>query len=140
MNRGMTLIELLTVLVVTGTLVTLAAPRLGNAVDGWVVREAREELIALLYRARLEARRHGEARVVVESGGGAELLVAEWEESLRWEPEVPGLGVEVAGSRDRAEISFGPAGLGRVASTTLIVRRGRAEQRIVVSSYGRVRR
>lgn len=136
----MTLVELVTVLAVTGTLAALAAPRVGGVVDAWTVRQAREEVVALLYRARLEARRHGEATVVVESGGGAWLLVPGWDETPRWDPQVPGLAIEVAGSRDRAEITFGAAGVGRVASATLIVSRGRREQRIVVSSYGRIRR
>lgn len=140
MNRGMTLVELLTVLAVTGVLVAMATPRLMGGADRWLVREAREELISFLYQARMEARMHGLAQVTLESGGGADLEVPSRDSSIRWEPSVPDLNLEVLGSRDEVTLTFGPAGVGRVASATLALRRGRAEARVVVSSYGRIRR
>lgn len=140
MNRGMTLIELLTVLAVTGVLVAMAAPRLAGGADRWLVREAREELVGLLYQARMEARRHGQARVVLETGGGAVLEIPGRDPPVRWDPSVPGVRLEVLGARDQVTLEFGPAGLGRVSSATLVLRRGDAEARIVVSSYGRIRR
>jgi prepilin-type N-terminal cleavage/methylation domain-containing protein len=140
MNRGMTLVELLTVLAVTGVLVAMAAPRLAGGADRYLVREAREELVAFLYQARLEARRQGQARVTLTSGGGAELEVPGQDDPLLWEPSVSGLSLEVLGARDEVTLVFGPAGIGRVASATLVIRRGRAEARVVVSSYGRIRR
>jgi type II secretory pathway pseudopilin PulG len=136
----MTLIELVAVLVVTGTLLGLSAPRLLGGADRWVVREAREELIGLLYRARMEARREGEARLVIEEGGPVELLAAGWDEPVLWDPGIAGVRIEIEGSRTRAEIVFGPSGTGRLANATLIVRKGREEARVVISSYGRVRR
>lgn len=140
MTRGMTLLELVIVLAVFGVVLGLAAPRLAAGLDGWVVREAREDIVALLYRARMEARRTGEATVVIESGGGAELEVPGWERPLVWTPSDPQVVLGVGGSRDRARIVFGPSGVGRVASTTLKVRRGAVEATVVVSSYGRIRR
>ena len=138
--RGITLLELVVVLAITGILTGLTFPRLGGGADRWVVREAREELVGLIYQARVEARRHGGATLEVESGGGAEVRRADGEVVRRWEPSTPGVELEVAGSRDRAELTFGPAGLGRVANATLKVRRGTTEVEVVVSSYGRVRR
>lgn len=138
--RGITLLELLVVLAITGILTGLTFPRLVGGADRWVVREAREELVGLLYEARVEARRHGGATLEVESGGGVEVRRADGEVVRRWDPSTPGVELEVAGSRDRAELTFGPAGLGRVANATLKVRRGTTEVDVVVSSYGRVRR
>lgn len=140
MNRGTTLIELMTVLALTGILASVAAPRLAGGVDRWIVREAREEVVAILYRARMEARRHGEASVRFEAGGGAELEVPGRGIVARWESATPGTMLDVGGTRDEVEISFGPSGVGRVASTTLVLRRGESEAEIVVSSYGRIRR
>lgn len=139
-STGTTLAELITVLTLVGILTTLAAPRMLGSVDRWVVREAREELVSLLYEARMEARLRGEAVVRIESGGGAEIEPAGGSPGRGWVPSVQGLEIEVAGSRDQAEIRFGPTGVGRFANATILVRRGRAEERLVVSSYGRVRR
>ena len=138
--RGMTLMELVVVLAITGILTGLALPRLVGGADRWIVREAREELVGLLYQARVEARRYGGATLEVETGGGALVRRSDGEVIRRWEPTTPGVELEVAGSRDRAELDFGPAGLGRVANATLKVRRGREEVEVIVSSYGRVRR
>ncbi|MEX2531154.1 MAG: GspH/FimT family pseudopilin [Gemmatimonadota bacterium] len=139
-STGTTLAELIAVLTLVGVLTTLAAPRMLGSVDRWVVREAREELVALLYEARMEARLKGEATVRLESGGGAEMESAHGRTGRRWDPSVQGLEIEVAGTRDEAEIRFGPTGLGRFANATILVRRGRVEERLVISSYGRVRR
>ena len=138
--RGVTLLELVAVLVVTGTLTGLALPRLMGGVDRWVVGEAREEVVALLYRARVEARRRGEAVVEVETGGGVTLEAPAGEVLAQWTPATSGLDVEVAGNRDVARLSFGPSGTGRLANATIRISRGRATQEVVVSSYGRVRR
>jgi prepilin-type N-terminal cleavage/methylation domain-containing protein len=140
MNRGMTLAELAVVLALTGILTSLAAPRLLGGADRWIVREAREELVSLFYLARLEARRHGEATVRVTTGQGAELASAGRDVPLLWRPSVEGLEVRVEGTRDVAELTFGPAGVGRFANATLTVTRGRAQASIVISSYGRIRR
>ncbi len=137
---GMTLLELLAVLVVAGTLLGLSAPRLVGGADRVVVREAREELIGMLQRTRLEARRTGEATLVVEEGAPVELQLRGGETVARWDPATSGVRLEVAGTRNRAEIAFGPSGTGRFANSTLVLSRGREEVRIVISSYGRVRR
>lgn len=139
-STGTTLAELITVLTLVGVLTTLAAPRMLGSVDRWVVREAREELVSLFYEARMEARLRGEAIVRIESGGGAEIEFSVGSPGRRWDPSVQGLAIEVAGSRDEAEIRFGPTGVGRFANATILVTRGRAEERLVISSHGRVRR
>ncbi len=138
--RGVTLLELVAVLVVTGTLTGLALPRLMGGVDRWVVGEAREEVVALFYRARVEARRQGEAVVEVETDAGVTLEAPAGEVLARWTPSTAGLRVEVAGSRDVARLSFGPSGTGRLANATIRISRGRTTQEVVVSSYGRIRR
>ena len=138
--RGVSLAELVLVLVITGILLGAALPRLAGGGDRWIVAEAREEVIGLVYQARMEARRWGEAVLVVESGGGARVEVPERGLVGAWEPRVPGLRVEVAGPRDEAHLVFGPSGTGRLANATLRLHRGDQVREVVISSYGRVRR
>jgi len=51
-----------------------------------------------------------------------------------------GVTVELSGGRMRSEIVYNALGLGRVASETLVFRRGDSAATLVVSSLGRVRR
>jgi type II secretory pathway pseudopilin PulG len=138
--RGVSLAELVLVLVITGILLGTALPRLAGGGDRWIVAEAREEVIGLVYQARMEARRWGEAVLVVESGGGARVEVPERGLVGEWEPRVAGLRIEVAGARDEAHLAFGPSGTGRLANATLRLHRGDQVREVVISSYGRVRR
>lgn len=139
-RRGVSLAELLLVLAITGVLLGTALPRLAGGGDRWIVAEAREEVIALVYQARMEARRSGEAVLVVESGGGVGVEVPERGRVGAWEPRVPGLRLEVGGGRDVARLAFGPSGAGRLANATLRIQRGDEVREVVISSYGRVRR
>jgi prepilin-type N-terminal cleavage/methylation domain-containing protein len=140
MGRGFTLVELVCVLAVLGVLVGITVPRLVGGGDRWVVREAREEVVALVYRARMEARRRGEATLEVSEEGSVLVRTASGEVAGRWSPAVPGLRIEIGGARREATLRFGPNGVGRLANATLILRRGREEAEIVISQYGRVRR
>ncbi len=109
--------------------------------DLWAAIAAREATAALLADARVAAVRTGSARLVIqgrpwraEARSGDSLLTA-----VALEAEL-GVTVELAGGKERAEIAFGPLGLGIVASETVWFRRGEASKALVVSGYGRVRR
>ena len=49
-----------------------------------------------------------------------------------------GVMLSLSGDRNGADLIFGPLGLGRVASQTIRLRKGRAEAKLIVSSFGRV--
>ncbi len=48
-----------------------------------------------------------------------------------------GVAIELGGRAAEAELHFDGLGLGRVASRTITLRRGREEVALVVSAYGR---
>ena len=139
-SRGIGLLDLVVTLAIFGLLMGISAPRLLGGPDRWITAQATEEVVATLYRARLEARQHGGAITEVRTGEGIVVRLSDGTELARWEPSDPRLRFEVAGSRDVAELAFGPAGTGRFANATLQVRRGHVTREVVVSSYGRIRR
>lgn len=143
MNRGVTLPELLVVLLLVG----MGAPMvLGQARahgDALAVRAVREEVVALFHRARMEARLRGEARVLILEGEGVFLLASDDPEggpAARVRPEARGVTLRIRGDRTRAEIRFGPLGLASFAAATLELERGSRQTELVVSGHGRVRR
>lgn len=140
MNRGVTLPELTVVLLLLGIGAPPVLGHLRAQRDALAVRAAREEVIALFHRARMEARIRGEAVVVVEEGAGVALLAPEGERLGRAAPQERGVRLLVGGARTRVEIRFGSLGLASFASTTLDFERGRRRARLVVSTHGRVRR
>lgn len=138
-HRGITLPELLLTILVLGVAAHLTLSPFRRQVDAIVLSAAREEVIALFHRARTEARYRGRA----------DLFLSEGEDPILLAPERPptrallsdrGIDLEIAGSRSELELAYGPLGMAAVASATLILRRRDAEVRLIVSSYGRVRR
>lgn len=153
MNRGHTLFEILTVLVILGIAGTALLERARAQADRLAVRAAREEAVALFHRARMEARLRGEARVRIVEGEGVGLVVASgdgsaeppesgagWESAARVDPRERGVDLTISGDRTEVEIRFDARGLARFASATLELERGRARTELVVSAHGRVRR
>jgi Tfp pilus assembly protein FimT len=138
-SRGLTVPELLTFLVVVGVAVHATLMPARRQLDGVQVRAAREEVVALFHRARAGARLRGEARVRVADGANPELLVS-GHGAERVMLDGRGVELEVLGSRSETEFVFGPLGIAHLASATLVLRRGDAEVRLIVSGYGRVRR
>lgn len=140
MNRGATLFELLTVLLLIGMGGSIFLGQARALGDALAVRSAREEVVALFHRARMEARLHGEARVLIREGDGVFVLDANGDPVGRAEPSARGVDLRIGGDRVEAEMRFGPLGLAAFASATLELERGRGRARLVVSGYGRVRR
>ncbi len=162
-SAGVTLLELmLWVLLLTLAVQLLALPLRVHA-DSLVLRGVREELAALLHRARMEARVTGEARVLLEEGSDPVLLVPVPEspthrDSSAYSPDPSGatamhvrptgivglldrgVRLEIAGERGTAEIAYGPLGVATFSPATVVLRRGEAEAQLVISGYGRLRR
>jgi hypothetical protein len=51
-----------------------------------------------------------------------------------------GVSLGLSGARSEVELRYDTLGLGRMASQTVVVRRGRAVTALTVSAYGRVSR
>jgi prepilin-type N-terminal cleavage/methylation domain-containing protein len=140
MDRGFTLLEVSVVLSFVGVLAMMGAGAGRGLVDQFECRAAREEVAALIHRARAEARLHGEARVRFSEGEGGVLLLPGDSVILRVISRTGAAASASPGSRTEATLVFGPLGVGRAASTTLYLERGRARLPLVLSSHGRVRR
>jgi len=139
-RRGFTLLELLVGLAFLGVLSLLGWGSARGLVDLFECRAAREELAGLIHRARMEARLRGEGRVQIREGGAAVLLGPSGHPLERVDPGARGVQLSIGGVRSEVTLVFGPLGLGRAASTTLQLERGRVRVPLVLSSYGRVRR
>ncbi len=139
-TRGVTLPELLIVLLLAGMAVQTTIGPARRQAERMVLLGAREELVALFHRARMEARVHGDARIVAVEGGDPGLLRGDGGPPLRVDLASRGIELVVGGGRSSVEFDYGPLGVAHFASATLVLRRGRTELPLVVSGYGRVRR
>lgn len=138
---GATLLELLLALALVSVALGLALPPLGSLRNRSAVSAARESTVALLARARAEALARGGATVELDGPGASAVLrvagveLARLDLGRRWR-----VGLELGGGRESAQVVYGPLGLGRVASRTLVFVRGGARAVLTVSAYGRVAR
>jgi hypothetical protein len=141
MRSGHTLPELLAVLTLAALLVPAGVGALRHAADRAAVLAVREEVAALLVRARVEARGRGGASLLILPDPLRLRLVAEPDTLRAADPEMD-RGVRLAappgGEVGPLRIEYDALGLGRVASATIRLRRGRADAVLVVSSLGRV--
>jgi Tfp pilus assembly protein FimT len=141
MRRGHTLFELILVLMLVGIAGSVLVGAGSSLHDRTAVIAAREALAGLVAEARSEALSRGGATVHVSAAPWRA-----WSEArgttfrtLELEKEL-GVSVVLAGSRTSSELNFDALGLGRVASETVLFRRGDAEAGLVISAFGRVRR
>lgn len=137
---GFTLLELLLVFVLLGVLLLIAAGEGARGYDALAVHLSREQAISLVADARMAARTHGGATLVLDEEGPIALHSPSGETLRQWDPRDRGVDVFPRARRTPLELHFGPTGLGRATSLTLEFRRGRSERLLVLSSYGRVRR
>ncbi len=141
MRRGVTLLELLIVILVTTLLVSLALPALGALHDRLAVDAVTEELVAAHTRARLVA--VAERRVAVLTLTADSLVVRVVEAPLdtvvRWRGEgATAQGVLVTGMP--RSVLVGPSGVTMgAAQRTYVLTKGTARKQVVVSRYGRIR-
>lgn len=138
-ERGTGLLEVVTALVLVGVLLSLAL-RGGIALrDRWATEGARESLLQAVRETRARAVVRGGATLVVDAAR-AELRLETAADSLRRFPIGSDFGVTLdLGTTDEARLVFDAAGIGRMASRTIELRRGRARTAVVVSAYGRAR-
>lgn len=136
---GHTLIELIAVLLIGSLALAVGLPAADAQRDRWAVAGAREAVVGAVGSARATAMTRGGASLFVDPAGDSIWSSGPWGAS-----EVVDLrrqfGVDLGPDGTPIELRFGPLGLGRVASRTLVLRRGSAASSLTISSYGRVRR
>jgi type II secretory pathway pseudopilin PulG len=139
--RGYTLVELVFVLVLSGTTVAALAPAARRQRDRALVIGAREAVVGLLSEARTTAMEAGEASVrITTTPPRAEALVGSVALRAAALDADYGVALSLSGSVVEVELTYDALGLGRVASQTITFRRGDESAELVVSGYGRVRR
>ena len=137
MRAAFTLPELVLVLTLMGIAGTALLPGARAASDRLAVTSARESVAGLVARARTEAMLHGGAVLRLRaSDGRAWVEVGDSAVVARALSGEFGVTMEL-GVTGEAELAFDALGLGRRASRTVVLRRGRAEARVVIAAYGR---
>jgi prepilin-type N-terminal cleavage/methylation domain-containing protein len=137
--RGVTFLELLAVLVITGVLLGLAIPRVVGWLDRTATRRAAAEVRSFYHDARLQAVLWS-ARVRLELGEDSLRAVFEQETDSVFLARVgPGRhGVRLMASR--SVIRVAPSGMGwGAANAKLVLRRGGAAESLTVSRLGRLK-
>jgi len=139
MRKGVTLPELVMVLVIIGVMLAMALPRLAGWLDWLAVDRAAQEITAFHRTARFTAILRGQGirldfsvdslRATLEGPTDSVLLL--------W-PGPGRLGVRLTASRPT--IRFWPNGVGLGADTKLVLRRGAAAESLTISLLGRLKR
>lgn len=137
---GHTLLEVATALLLLTVLLGIGVQGGRTLVDRSAVASAREALVGLVARARVEATAGGGSILHLRArppGGWVEVA---GDTLVHLSLAHRGAELELPGGGERWSLAFDPLGLGVVAAGTLSLRRGAAEARLVISGYGRVRR
>ena len=138
--HGYTLLELLIVLTLVGTLAAIGLPPLNRWRDEAAAHAARDELIGALAWTRVAATGHGGATLVLEPaigrfwtelGDGSRRPTTDLEARYRVSIEAGGTGA--------VHLHYDALGIGRRTNRTIRIRRGAAEAGVTISAYGRAR-
>lgn len=139
--RGVTLLELLIVLVLIGIAASIVVPPMGRALDRAAVQEGAERYGTLHETARhLAIARGRHARVELDSAR-REAIIALRRSPTAWDTlDIRPLG-RASFTASRIIVTFSPIGIGFGASnTTIAFTAGVAAETLTVSRTGRLRR
>ncbi|MGH7507661.1 MAG: pilus assembly FimT family protein [Longimicrobiales bacterium] len=143
-SPGATLPELILALLILSVITAGGVLALRRGLEQYGVRAARDSMASAVAKARTLALAHGGARLVVDPA-----IAAVWIEAPVGSRVGDALrlgdvfGVSVAADQNTGGpivVEFDALGFGRIASRTFRLRRGSAEARLTLSSYGRPRR
>lgn len=141
MRSGVTLLELVVVLAISGAAISILAPAARRAVDRFAVVSAREALAGRVATTRMRALASGGASLVVDGATGSawiEIGLAVSDSGPLGTP-VP-VDVTLLGVRTRAALRYDALGIGRVASQSVRFTRHGAVATLVISAFGGVTR
>ena len=139
MRKGVTLPELVMVVVIIGLLSGLALPRLMHWLDWLAVDRAAQEVAAFHRTARFTAILRGQRVQLDFSADSLRATLEGLTDSVFLSWPGPGrLGVSLTASR--SSIRFWPNGIGLAADTKLVLRRGTAAESLTTSLLGRLKR
>jgi len=139
-TRGFTLLELSLVLFVAAIVLGVAIGPAVRQADALILRGAREELISLFHRARMEARLHGSAQLLLSEDDDPVLIPGGGAAPTRLSLRGRGVRLDLLGPRTELDVGFGPLGTANFASASLSLRKRDARLSLTISSFGRVRR
>ena len=141
MRRGVTLLELLTVLAIIGIVVSIAIPPLDRALDQAAVAEAADRYAALHETTRQLAIARGTlARVELDTAQRTATIALQRTRTAWDTLQVYPLGTARILATQKV-VTFGPFGVGFGASNTrLVFARGAAADTLTVSRTGRLKR
>jgi prepilin-type N-terminal cleavage/methylation domain-containing protein len=141
-QSGFSLIEVVFVLALLGVLAGIAVPAAAALRDVLAVRAARDALAARLAHTRALAVTHGGARLELDIETARVRVLAASGDTIG-DPlhigDVHGVVVTVPGRTGTIALRYDGLGIGRLANRTVVLRRGNAEARLVVTAYGRWR-
>jgi prepilin-type N-terminal cleavage/methylation domain-containing protein len=138
MRRGATLLELVLVLVIIGTLTAIAEPRIRGLADSLAVNRAALEIVSAHRRARISAIL--QSRVLELTISAAALSIRPRGTAAdTWQAAGPA-AERVALAGPSRVIFFSPVGISMgVSNASFRLSRGAASRTVVVSRLGRVR-
>jgi prepilin-type N-terminal cleavage/methylation domain-containing protein len=137
-RKGMSLVEVLIVLTIVGTLMAIAIPHSLLMLDRISVHSAAGDLAMTLSSARDFALSSHSSVAVDLAGPHGEVRVMRGSDVLFMRNIASAHGVQLTHSRD--SLTFGPLGLGRgAANLSIVVRRRAAVETVFVSRLGRIR-
>ena len=137
-ERGVTLIELMLILVILGLGAGAASVLAGNTLDGFRAHGAATDLYGAVHLTRSRARATGTMHALVVDPGGHAFRVVEDPAGAARTVTGPHDLVDGAVASSNATIRFSPKGFA-VPAGTITVTSGRAVRRLVVNILGRVR-
>ncbi len=141
MRNGITLVEMLLVLVIAAMLATVALPGIAGLHDRLAVDAAARAIVAAHTRARIAALAEHREMILTLTADSLRLAAVETpiDTIERWRGDGPS-DEDVLVTGMPRQISFAPSGVTTgFANATYSLTRGSARKQVIVSRYGRVR-